>query len=529
MARNWWKERVVYQIYPRSFCDSNGDGIGDIQGIIQKLDVLKELGIGILWLSPVYRSPNRDNGYDISDYCEINPEFGTMEDMDELIEKAKRLDIKLVMDLVINHTSFEHEWFQRSRKREEPYTDYYIWKDKPNNWTGFFGGTTWTYDEQRKQYYLHLFDEGQPDLNYNNPKVLQSVKAVMRFWLDKGVSGFRCDVINVLYKSSLKNGFPSPALCGREHYISKKGTLKILHELRRDVLSEYDCFTVGETVMVKPRQARKLCTDALDMVFAFEHMETDCFFIKWFLRKFKPERLFRALLKWQKKMPWNAVYFENHDQPRSVSRFGDDKNFHKESAKALAVLLLTLKGTPYVYQGEEIGMTNFDYESMDEIRDVESKNVYEIAKRFRFSEEYRWRMIRLKSRDNARTPMQWNAQENAGFSSGEPWLKVNKNHGSINFESEYNDPDSVWHFYKKLIEFRNGSEVLKRGSFRLSYLSPDVFAFERAYDGKKLGVIVNLSGKKKKVPCVGFTVLSTHGRAQIDCELEPYEAAILRR
>ncbi|MDO4563997.1 MAG: alpha-glucosidase [Clostridia bacterium] len=525
----WWKERVVYQIYPRSFCDSNGDGIGDIRGIISKLDILKELGVGILWLSPVYRSPNRDNGYDISDYYSINPEFGTMADMDELIEKAAERDLKIVMDLVINHTSYQHEWFIKSRVKEEPYTDYYIWRDKPNKWTGFFGGSTWTFDEQRRQYYLHLFDEGQPDLNYNNPKVLKSVKEVMRFWLDKGVAGFRCDVINVLYKSSLKNGRPRIALRGREYFISQEGTFEVLKELKRDVLSKYDCFTVGETVMVSPEQAKKLCNSGLDMVFSFEHMDADCFFIKWLLRRFKPKRLFKALVKWQTKAPWNAVYLENHDQPRSVSRFGDDKNFHKESAKALAVLLLSLKGTPYVYQGEEIGMTNFDFESMADIRDVESTNVYAIAKKLHLSERYRWRMIRLKSRDNARTPMQWSGETNAGFSSGEPWLKVNSNYERVNFKDEYAEPDSIWNFYKRLIAFRNGSEVLKRGDFIPSYTGRDVLAFERVLGDERLGVVVNLSGGRRSAPCTGVAALSTHGRERLDGELQPYEAAIFWR
>lgn len=525
----WWKDRVVYQIYPRSFMDSNGDGIGDIKGITSKLDVLKELGIGVLWLSPVYCSPNEDNGYDISDYYNINPEFGTMEDMDELLNKAKERDIRIVMDLVINHTSSQHEWFKKSCQGIEPYKDYYIWRDKPNNWTGFFGEGAWEYNKQRNQYYLHLFAKGQPDLNYRCPAVLDEVKKLMRFWLDKGVSGFRCDVINILFKSSLKNGFPSVALTGREHYISQEGTHRILRELRQDVLSKYDCFTVGETVFVSPKQAKKLCDDELDMVFSFEHMETDCFFIKWLLRSFNPKRFYKTLTKWQKKLKWNTIYFENHDQPRSVSRFGDDKKFHEQSAKALAVLLLSLRGTPFIYEGQELGMTNFDYKSMEQLQDVESKNVYALTKKLHFSDKYRWKMIQKKSRDNARTPMQWNDSPNAGFSTGTPWLGVNQNYHQINFESEYALESSVWHFYKRMIALRNESPILKEGTFRPLHITNKVFVFERAYNGQRWGVMINLSSKRQRLPFVGQTLISTHNKAMIDCELEPYEAAIIWR
>lgn len=507
--------------------DSNGDGIGDIQGIISKLDVLKRLGVGVIWLSPVYCSPNEDNGYDISDYCNINPEYGSLGDMDELIAAAKERDIKLIMDLIINHTSSEHEWFKKSCAKELPYRDYYIWRKKPNNWTSFFGGKAWEYNEERGEYYLHLFANGQPDLNYSNPAVIEEAERIMRFWLDRGVAGFRCDVINILYKSSLRNGFPRAALTGREYYLSKDGTHKILKKFRRDVFSKYDCFTVGESVMVTPKDASRLQRGELDTVFSFEHMNADCFMVKWLLRKFKPKRLYKSLIKWQKKLSWNTIYLENHDQPRSVSRFGNVDKFHSESAKALAMLLLTLKGTAFIYQGQELGMTNLDFESMDELDDVESKNMYALFNRLHISPAYRDRAIRLKTRDNARSPMQWDSTANGGFTTGKPWLKVNSNYFSINYQDEQADPDSVWHFYRKLLKYRNASPVLKFGVFRPTYVSKSVLAFERIFEGEKLGVIVNLSDKKQQVPSIGNIILSTHGRQRMDCELEPYEAALI--
>ena len=333
----WWKRKIIYQIYPMSFCDSNGDGIGDLPGIISRL------GVGALWLSPVYPSPNKDNGYDISDYCEIHPNYGTLADMDRLIAEAKKRDIRIIMDLVINHTSDRHEWFQKSRRREEPYTDFYIWRKgekgkKPTNWGSFFGEDCWEYDEVRGEYYLHLFAKEQPDLNYHNEKVIAAIEDVMRFWLDRGVAGFRCDVINIIYKEAIKNGRWRPALTGCEYYLSTPGCHRVLHRLNRDVLSRYDAFTVGETVFVTPKMADDLVNPQLEelcTVFSFEHMETDCFKIKWFLRKFKPDRFFACLTKWQNALPWNTVYFENHDQPRSVSRYGNDAEYHDQSAKAL--------------------------------------------------------------------------------------------------------------------------------------------------------------------------------------------------
>lgn len=498
----WWQEQIVYQIYPRSFQDSNGDGIGDIPGIISRLDEIKELGAGILWLSPVYCSPNADNGYDISDYRDINPEYGTMADMDELILQCRRRGLRLIMDLVVNHTSDEHEWFQKSRDKDSPYRDYYIWRpgrqdgSPPNNWTSFFAEDCWEYDERSGEYYLHLFAKKQPDLNYRNPLVLEEVKDIMRFWLDKGISGFRCDVINILYKESLENGKKQLALTGSEHYISREGTHEILRRLRRDVLDQYDCFTVGETVFVTPKMGRELCDRSrgeLDMIFSFEHMETDQFYVKWFKKKFRPRPFAGSLAKWQKELEWPAIYLENHDQPRSVSRFGDDGRYWAESAKMLAVMLLTLRGTPFIYQGEEIGMTNFDYSSLDDIQDVESHNVYSLAKKLHIPSWYRWRMIRLVSRDNARTPMQWDSSKNAGFSDGKPWLAVNHNFTKINYQDEKNDPGSILNFYKKMISLRTGNSALKYGKFKSFCITEKIFSYGRKYKGETVFICLNMT------------------------------------
>ncbi len=533
----WWQERVVYQVYPRSFQDSNGDGIGDLQGIISHLDELADLGVGIIWLSPVYPSPNVDNGYDISDYKGIHPEFGTMADMDELLVEAKKRDIRLVMDLVINHTSDQHAWFQQSRDKESPYRDYYIWrpgrgKKPPNNWSGFFGGRTWQYDDQSGEYYLHLFAKNQPDLNYRNPKVLEEVKDIMRFWLAKGVAGFRCDVINILYKSSLAQGRRSLILTGSEHYLSQEGTHKILRTLRREVLDHFDCFTVGETVFVTPRTALDLMgpeRQELDMIFSFEHMETDQYIVKWFKRRFHAGRFAQSISKWQNALPWNANYFENHDQPRSVSRFGHDGQYWEKSAKLLCIMLLSLRGTPFIYQGQEIGMTNFDFTSMDEVQDVESHNIYGIAKGLGFPARLRWKIIKATSRDNARTPMQWDASPHGGFSTAKPWLGVNQNYTTINLASQLADPSSIWAMYKTMIALRAESEILKAGAFEELQISKDFFAYRRSLEGESLLILLNFSTRNKTAPSEGATLLlSNYHRKVYDGELKPYEAVILK-
>lgn len=532
----WWKRKIIYQIYPMSFCDSNGDGIGDLPGIISRLDYLQRLGVGALWLSPVYPSPNKDNGYDISDYCEIHPNYGTLADMDRLIAEAKKRDIRIIMDLVINHTSDRHEWFQKSRRREEPYTDFYIWRKgekgkKPTNWGSFFGEDCWEYDDVRGEYYLHLFAKEQPDLNYHNEKVIAAIEDVMRFWLDRGVAGFRCDVINIIYKEAIKNGRWRPALTGCEYYLSTPGCHRVLHRLNRDVLSRYDAFTVGETVFVTPKMADDLVNpqrEELCTVFSFEHMETDCFKIKWFLRKFKPDRFFACLTKWQNALPWNTVYFENHDQPRSVSRYGNDAEYHDQSAKALATLLLTLRGTPFLYEGEEIGMSNFDFPDMEKVRDVESINIWNMGKRLHLPYGLRWRMIKTKSRDNARTPMQWDDSINGGFSAGTPWLSVNGNYPRINVKRQEDDPGSVLSYYRKLIAFRNGSRVLQEGDFTELYRKNGVYAYRRACDGEALTVVISLAEGERKNPASGEVVYSNYGRETAPARLAPYEALVLR-
>ena len=532
----WWKRKIIYQIYPMSFCDSNGDGIGDLPGIISRLDYLQRLGVGALWLSPVYPSPNKDNGYDISDYCEIHPNYGTLADMDRLIAEAKKRDIRIIMDLVINHTSDRHEWFQKSRRREEPYTDFYIWRKgekgkKPTNWGSFFGEDCWEYDEVRGEYYLHLFAKEQPDLNYHNEKVIATIEDVMRFWLDRGVAGFRCDVINIIYKETIKNGRWRPALTGCEYYLSTPGCHRVLHRLNRDVLSRYDAFTVGETVFVTPKMADDLVNpqrEELCTVFSFEHMETDCFKIKWFLRKFKPDRFFACLTKWQNALPWNTVYFENHDQPRSVSRYGNDAEYHDQSAKALATLLLTLRGTPFLYEGEEIGMTNFDFPDMDKVRDVESINIWNMGKRLHLPYGLRWRMIKTKSRDNARTPMQWDDSINGGFSAGTPWLSVNGNYPRINVKRQEDDLGSVLSYYRQLIAFRNGSRVLQEGDFTELYRKNGIYAYRRACDGEALTVVISLAEVERKNPASGEVVCSNYGRETAPARLAPYEALVLR-
>lgn len=532
----WWQERVVYQIYPRSFMDSNGDGFGDLPGIISKLDTLADLGIGAIWLSPVYSSPDVDNGYDISDYRAIDPRYGTMADMDTLIREAGARDIKIIMDLVINHTSDKHSWFQASRNPNSPYRDWYIWRPGkngklPNNWTSFFAEDCWELDPTSGEYYLHLFAKAQPDLNWSNPAVLDEMQNIMRFWLDKGVAGFRCDVINILCKSSLKDGRKKLILTGSEHYLSQEGTHEILRRLRADVLDHYDAFTVGETVFVTPSIGQDLCNKdrkELDIIFAFEHMETDQWIVKWFSRPFHAGKFAKAIDRWQHALEWNALYLENHDQPRSVSRFGDDKNWWHRSATLLATLLLTLRGTPFIYQGQELGMCNFDFTNMDSIRDVESINVDRLLKKLKIPGALRWSMIRQTSRDNARTPMQWSSAANAGFSSGEPWLAVNANHTHINMESQQNDPTSVRSWYKSLIHLRANTPVLLKGSYRTIHISRHLFIYIRELEGHKpITVLLNFSGKTRRHNIEGTALTSNCGSTNYTGTLQPWEALLL--
>jgi len=532
----WWQERVVYQIYPRSFQDSNGDGIGDIQGIISRLDEIKELGVGIIWLSPVYRSPDADNGYDISDYRDINPKLGTMSDMDELFSQASKRDIKIIMDLVINHTSDEHEWFQKSRDPNSPYRSYYIWRQgkpggkPPNNWTGFFMGSTWEFDPVSGEYYLHLFNKKQPDLNYDNPEVLREVKEIMHFWLLKGAAGFRCDVINIIKKTSLEDGKWRLAVRGLEHYKSQEGAHEILKELRRDVLDKYDCFTVGETVYVDVQEAKRLTDPGrgeLDMVFYFDHLEVDRRVARYIPKKFKAKMLLDVLTKWQTGLDWNAVYLENHDQPRIVSHYGDDGIFRERSAKLLATLLLTLRGTPFIYQGQEIGMTNFDFNDMSELNDIESHSIDKLLRSLGIPASLRWKWIKTASRDNARTPMQWGAEPGAGFTDGTPWLGININHVRINYEEQKIRADSVLSYYKMMISLRASSETLKYGEFAPVYSRGPVIAYTRTLAAERYTVILNFSEKPRHVAFSGEVAASNIGREAYDGKLAAWEAVIL--
>ena len=531
----WWKDAIIYQIYPRSFQDSNGDGIGDIPGIISRLDHLQELGVGAIWLSPVYPSPNDDNGYDISDYKNINPEYGALEDMDRLILEAKRRGIRILMDLVINHTSTQHEWFEKSRRRIAPYADYYYWAPPrpdgslPNNWTGFFGEDCWQWDDVRGEYYLHLFARTQADLNYHCPQVLDEVKDILRFWLDRGVAGFRCDVINLLWKDSLADGEKRLALTGLEHYLTLEGTHGILRQLR-EVLDGYRAFTVGETVFVTPDMARDLCAPErreLDLLFSFEHMETDQYFIKWLKRDFRPKPFFEALIKWQQELPWNAIYLENHDQPRSIPRFGCD-GWWRESGKLLATLLLTLRGTPFIYQGQEFGMVDFDFDGVDQLNDVESRNMNRILSAYHVPEGLRWRIIARTSRDNARTPMQWDDGPNAGFTTADrAWLGVNRNYHFINLADQESDPDSIWSWYKDLAKLRREREALRRGDFLWLEATHRVFVYRRRLGAESVTVALNFSGRPARVGSRGTLLRSNYRRDGFDGRLQPWEAVIL--
>ncbi|MBE6764241.1 MAG: alpha-glucosidase [Ruminococcaceae bacterium] len=538
MTVNYKKDMVVYQIYPRSFLDTNGDGIGDLRGIIKKLDYLADLGVNALWLSPIYVSPDDDNGYDIADYKAIHPQFGTMADFDELVAEGKKRGIGIVMDLVINHTSDEHEWFRRALAGEKEYQDYYIIRDGkngrvPNNWGNFFAECPWAPFGDSGRYYLHLFSKKQPDLNWHNPAVLEEVKDILRFWLDRGVIGFRCDVINVIYKNTLKNGKPRIALTGMEHYLSTEGCHRILNTLRREVLDQYGAFTVGETVFVDLEGAKALTDPArkeLDMVFAFEHMECDQVFLKWFKTRLSPKRLMKCLVKWQTGMDWNSCYFENHDQPRFISRFADAQDFRREASTMMAGLQMTLRGTPYVYEGQEIGMQNGDFADLSEIEDIESHNIYATAKKLGIPKGVRWKMITRTSRDNARTPMQWSSEAHGGFTSGTPWLKVNGNYPDVNVERDMADEQGVRAFWKRMIHLRKTDPVLIDGQFEAVYTGRQVFVYDRVLDGKRYRAFCNMSGKTAKLPrrlVSDRTVLACNYASGHPDTMQPFEFRLI--
>ena len=514
MQKTWWKESVVYQIYPRSFYDSNGDGIGDLRGIIQKLDYLKELGVDVVWLSPVYKSPNDDNGYDISDYQDIMDEFGTLADWEELLAELHRRGIKLMMDLVVNHTSDEHPWFVEARKsRDNPYRDWYIWRPgrdgrEPNNWASFFGGSAWQYDETTGEYYLHLFSRKQPDLNWENPNVRAAIYAMMHWWLQKGVDGFRMDVINMISKVP---GLPdAPAITadryqfGGQYFIHGPRLLEFLQEMKQQVLSKYDIFTVGEMPLVTTEHAIDITheeTGHLNMLFQFEHMDLDTDWdaaSKWSHKPWDLLDLKRVMTRWQKDLEdvgWNSLYLSNHDQPRAVSRFGDDGRYRVESAKLLATFLHMLRGTPYVYQGEEIGMTNVRFAAIDDYRDIETLNMYrEFVEQKGVDPQVVMAMIHAKSRDNARTPMQWDAGEHAGFTTGTPWMKVNPNYEAINVAQALADRQSIFAYYRQLIRLRKANPAIVYGTYDLILDAHEqVYAFTRTLDDDRLLVVLNFT------------------------------------
>ena len=549
MKKAWWKEAVVYQIYPRSFCDSNGDGIGDLNGITSKLDYLKELGIDVIWLSPVYKSPNDDNGYDISDYEDIMTEFGNMDDFDKMLAAAHERGIKIVMDLVVNHTSDEHPWFVESRSsKDNEKRDYYIWKEgkdgkEPTNWGSAFSGPAWKYDEKTDMYYLHLFSVKQPDLNWENPKVRKEVFDMMTRWCEKGIDGFRMDVISLISKPE---GYPDAKVVGLygDMGICANGPKvhDYLKEMNEKVLSKFDIMTVGETAGVTLEEAKKYAnTDGseLNMVFQFEHMDLDGGEkFKWSAKPMPLVPLKENLSKWQKGLDgvaWNSLYFCNHDQPRIVSRLGDDSDAYRElSAKCIATCLHMMQGTPYVYQGEELGMTNTVFNSVDDFRDLESINAYrELVESGLYSDEDMFPKIAHKSRDNARTPMQWDASENAGFTTGTPWIAVNPNYKKINVEDQLKREDSVFNYYKKLIRLRKENEIIVYGNYEL--LLPEdenIFAYVRSLDGKKLLTVCNFSKSEQKFDFQGYenaeVLISNYNRdAGEDGILKPYEATVL--
>jgi oligo-1,6-glucosidase len=513
MTRAWWKDGVVYQIYPRSFQDSDGDGIGDLRGIIQRLDYLKALGVDIVWLSPVYRSPNDDNGYDISDYQAIMAEFGTMADFDELLAGLHERGIKLVMDLVVNHTSDEHPWFVESRSStDNPKRDWYIWRKprngrEPNNWQSFFSGSVWQFDDTTGEYYLHLFSKKQPDLNWENPNVREAVYAMMRWWLAKGIDGFRMDVINMISKVP---GLPDapvtsdgPWQPGFGYFIQGPRLVEYLAEMKREVLQNHDIITVGEAPLATVEHGLALThgtTGSLNMLFQFEHMDVDRDPVtrsKWGMDGWSLLDLKRAMGNWQSGLEgqgWNSLYLANHDQPRPVSRFGDDGRYRVESAKLLATFLHLLQGTPYVYQGEEIGMTNVAFPSIDDYRDIETLNMYREAIERGIDAAEVMAMIHKKGRDNARTPMQWTAGRNAGFTSGVPWIGANPNHDRINVEAALADPDSIFHYYRRLIQIRKAEPIIVHGRYELILEAHEqIYAYLRILGDDRLLVICNFS------------------------------------
>ncbi|WP_166242023.1 glycoside hydrolase family 13 protein [Paenibacillus turpanensis] len=512
MNKKWWKESVVYQIYPRSFVDSNGDGVGDIRGILSKLDYLKDLGVDVIWICPIYESPNDDNGYDISNYQDIMKEFGTMDDFDELLEQAHARGIKIIMDLVVNHTSDEHPWFIESRSsKDNPKRDWYIWRPgkngkEPNNWESIFGGSAWQLDQSTGEYYMHLFSVRQPDLNWENAKVRTAVYDMIRWWLDKGIDGFRVDAITHIKKIPGMPDLPNPEgkryVPSWEGHMNRPGIHEFLQELKKETFARYDIMTVGEANGVTMDQAEDYVGEGrgvFNMIFQFNHMNIDAGPDgKYDVRgKFDLDELKKILTEWQKGLEgrgWNALYLENHDVPRSVSRFADDKEFWLESAKMLATLYFLMQGTPYIYQGQEIGMTNVRFPSIDDYNDVEAKGVYREGMLDGKPVDVIMEGIYQRGRDNARTPMQWNTSANAGFTSGKPWLAINPNYTKINVEAQLEDPNSIYNYYKSLIRLRAAHEAAVYGTYDLvGEEHKSVYAYTRTLGDEKLLIVCSFS------------------------------------
>lgn len=516
MTNPWWKKAVVYQIYPKSFNDTTGNGIGDIQGIIEKLNYLKDLGVDVLWLTPIYQSPQRDNGYDISDYYTLHDEYGTMEDFDKLLAEAHLRGLKIIMDIVINHTSTQHEWFKQARSsKDNPYRDFYVWKDGkdgqvPNNWQSKFGGSAWEYDETTEQYYLHLFDVTQADLNWENPKVRKALYDMMHFWLQKGVDGFRLDVINLISKNQEfpnDDGSIAPG-DGRRFYTDGPRVHEFLQEMNTEVFSKYDIMTVGEMSSTSIDNCIKYTNpeqSELNMTFNFHHLKVDYpNGDKWTKAEFDFTELKKVLSQWQIEMNkgggWNALFWCNHDQPRVVSRFGDDQTYHKQSAKMLATTIHLMQGTPYIYQGEEFAMTNPKFERIEDYRDVESLNMFRLLKEEGKTEAEILEILKQKSRDNSRTPVQWDASEHAGFTNGTPWIPTAANYKEINAEQALADIDSVFYHYQKLIQLRKDYDIITEGDFEQILVDDkQVFCFIRNNGKVKLLVINNFYGQSTEI------------------------------
>jgi len=557
MKKTWWKEAVVYQVYPRSFMDANGDGIGDLQGIISRLDYIQELGADVIWLSPVYESPNVDNGYDISNYQAIMADFGTMEDFDELLAQAHRRGLRIVMDLVVNHSSDAHRWFVESRSsRDNPCRDFYIWREPkadggpPNNWGSWFGGSTWTLDEQTGMYYLHLFSARQPDLNWRSPALRDEIYRMMTWWCDKGIDGFRMDVISMISKpEELPDGpqLPdSPYGDFTPYCIHGPHVHDYLKEMNQRVLSRYDLMTVGETSGITVEEAQRYAgedTQELNMVFQFEHVDLKGKYGSWRCQKTPMPFLREIFSKWQTGLhgkAWNSLFLGNHDQPRSISQFGDERPaFWRSSATLLATWLHMMEGTPYIYQGEELGMTNCPFESLEEFRDIDSLNGYrDWVTQGPLTHEEFWPYLLFKSRDNARTPMQWSDAPNAGFTEGTPWIRVNPNYRQINAKAQLADPNSIFHYYQQLIRLRKTYPVIVYGDYRLLEPQDDsLCVYARRLEQEELLVVCNFADQPRAwmLPenfADADVLLDNQGRCTVDAQeltLAPYEALVLYR